>query len=183
MAALLLFSAAHAQVRLPINNAFRNNVQKVVEDFPSRFASLKGEELVTNPQTVQYASLLTMDQAESCIITQYSSSNRQVYTWQAVMLSTEDFNEAVKKYKWMYNQLKGLNVKYVVDLYTLRGTYEAPTEDRKFWTSNLVVADAPEPLQKLRIEVAMQFEFPEWKVLLTVFEKERDDDKRGDVDD
>lgn len=183
LAALIIFSATQAQLRLPITNAFRNDVQKVVADFPNHFTDLQGEVLITNPQSVEYASLVTIDKSESCTITRYSSSGKPIYSWQAVMLRTENFSEAAKKYKWIYNQLKGMNVKYVVDQYTLRGQFEEPTEERKFWISQLMVANPPEPLQKLKVEVAMQYEFPEWKVTLSVFEKERDDDKRGDIDD
>lgn len=138
---------------------------------------------VTNPQTVEYASLLQVDKAEDCIITQYSSNSKPVYSLHALMLSTEDFTEAEQRYKWLFTQLKGLNVKYVIDQYTLHGTYEAPAEERKFTTSTLAVADPPQALQKLRIEVSMQFEFPEWKVALTVFEKEKDDEDPGEVAD
>jgi hypothetical protein len=30
-------------------------------------------------------------------------------------------------------------------------------------------------LKKMKVEVSMQFEFPEWKVLVLVYEKERED--------
>lgn len=184
LAALFYFSlAAQAQFRSPIPNAFRADVQKAVAGFPSQFASLRGEVRTTNPQTVEYASLLQVDKAEDCIITQYSSNSKPVYSLHALMLSTEDFAEAERRYKWLFAQLKGLNIKYVVDQYTLHGAYEAPAETRQFTTSTLAVADAPDALQKLRIEVAMQFEFPEWKVALTVFERERDDDEQGELED
>jgi hypothetical protein len=182
-AALLLCVSVQAQFKLPINNAFRNDVQKVVADFPSQFASLRGDVVAKNPQTVEFASLVKVDKAENCSIIQYSANTRPVYSWHATMLSTEDFAEAEKKYKWLFNQLKGMNVKYVVDQYTLRGQYEVPAEERKFTISQLTVANPPMALQKLRVEVAMQFEFPEWKVSLSVFEKERDDDERGELDD
>ena len=152
-------------------------------EFPNHFSSLLGEVLVTNPQTVEYASLVSVDKAEQCVITRYSSTSRAIYAWQALMLRTEDFAEAERKYKWLYTQLKGMNVKYVGDQYTLRGMYEAPAEERKFTTSQLTVTNPPEALKNLKVEVAMQYEFPEWKVSLTVYEKERDDDERGDIED
>jgi hypothetical protein len=182
-AALLCSFACRAQLRLPLPTAFRADVQKAVADFPSQFASLRGAVRIANPQTVEYASLLRVDKAEDCSITQYSSNNKPVYSLHALMLSTEDFAEAEKRYKWLFTQLKGMNVKYVVDHYTLHGLYEAPAEERKFTTSTLAVADAPEALQKLRIEVSMQFEFPEWKVALTVFEREREDTEQGELGD
>lgn len=145
-AAFLWHYPTQAQLRMPIPTAFRGDVQKVVADFPSQFASLRGAVLFTNPQTVEYASLLQPNKAEACIITQYSSNGKPIYSLQALMLHTEDFSEAEKKYKWLFTQLKGLNVTYVVDQYTLYGTYEAPAEERKFTTSTLAVAQPPEAL-------------------------------------
>ncbi len=179
--ALLCLITASAQLRLAVPNSFRNDVQKVVEDFPHQFASLRGEEMVKNPQSVEYASLLIPNGAQQSTIVKYSSLNNSVYSWQALMLTTEDFEQAQKKYKWLYQQLRGMNVKYVADLYTLRGIYEVPDESRRFTTSVLTLQAPPTPLQKLKIEVSMEFEFPEWKVSLLVYEKEREDVEHGNV--
>lgn len=183
--ATVLFCAhtTYAQLRLPLSNAFRADIQKVVADFPSQFQSLRGEVRITNPQTVEYASLLQVNKAEDCIITRYSSNDKPIYSLYALMLSTENFSEAEKRYKWIFTQLRGMNVKYVVDQYTLQGAYEAPAEERMFTTSTLAVAHPPDALQKLRVEVSMQYEFPNWKIGLTVFEKEKDDEDQGDYTD
>lgn len=177
---LLTTLSVTAQFNLPINNAFKNDVQKVVEDDPHGFASLRGQVMVTNPQTVEYASLIIPNGAQESSIIKYSSANNVVYSWQSIMLTTEDLTEAQKKYKWLYHQLKGMNVKYVVDIYTLRGKYEVPDESRRFTTSVLTVQSPPTPLQKLKIEVSMVYEFPEWKVSLLVYEKEKEDDESMD---
>lgn len=183
-AALFLFLGAQAQLKLPVvSSAFRSDVQKVVEAYPSQFAQLRGDVLTKNPQTVEYASLIKPDKAAHAVITQYSSNSKEVYTWQATLLSTEDFAEAEKKYKWLYTQMKGLNVKYVVDQYTLRGEYKAPAEGLDFVISQLSVFNPPMALKNLRVEVSLQFEFPEWKVALAVFEKEREDDEPGHLGD
>ena len=183
VAALFLFVNAQAQFKLPVNNALRTDVQKVGDSFHTQFSDLKGEVIQKNPQTVEYASLVKPDKAERAVITQYSSNSKDVYTWHATLLVTEDYAEAEKKYKWLYNQLKGMNVKYVVDQYTLRGDYNAPSESMKFTISQLSLFNPPMALKNLRVEAAMQFEFPEWKVSLTVFEKEREDDEQGHLED
>jgi hypothetical protein len=173
---------AHAQlIKLPVNNAFRADVQKVMEDYPQQFATLRGGIINKNPQTVEYASLLLPDGAQESIITRYSSVQKPMYSWQAVMLTTESYEAAVKKYKWLFGQLKGLNVKYVADLYTLRGEYEVPDESRKFTVSTLALSAPPSPLRKLKVDVSMTFEFPEWKVSMLVYEKEREDDEKVSV--
>jgi len=173
--AFFMSRAATAQLKLPLNNGFRTDIQKVVEAFPQQFAPIRGEVLMENPQTVEYASTVRPSGAQETMIVKYSSMLKPVYSWQSVLLATEDYDEAVKKYKWTFNQLKGMNVKYVADLYTLRGTYEQPDESRKFTTSILTPANPPMALKKLKVEVSMQFEFPEWKVSVIVYEKERED--------
>ncbi len=170
---------AQAQLKLPVSSAFRSDVQKVVASFPGQFADVRGEVLQKNPQTVEYASLIKPDKAEHAVVTQYSSNSKKVYSWHATLLSTEDYAEAEKKYKWLFHQLKGMNVKYVVDQYTLRGEYRAPSDGLDFVISQLSVFNPPMALKNLRVEVAMQFEFPAWKVGLTVFEKEREDNEPG----
>jgi hypothetical protein len=181
LSAALLCSTLFAQsqlIKLPISNAFRTDVQKVIEQYHQQFESIRGNVLNKNPQTVEYASLLVPEGAQESVITKYSSRQKSIYSWQAVMLTTEDYATAVKKYKWLFSQLKGLNVKYVADLYTLRGDYEVPDESRKFTVSTLVLAHPPTPLRKLKVDVSMTFEFPEWKVSMLVYEKEREDDEK-----
>src|SRR5436305_8402595 len=86
---------AKAQLRFPVtNNGLRNDLQKVIQDYMNDFPTLKGDVLVQNPQTVEYASLLIFSGAEGNSITKYNST-KNIYSWQAVMLTTEDFDSAV----------------------------------------------------------------------------------------
>lgn len=180
--AFCLFTTANAQLKLPLkgnaNSGLRNDLQKVVEAFPHQFQEIRGQVVANNPQTVEYASLVKPDGAQETMIVKYSSEVKPVYSWQSVLLTTEDYEEAAKKYKTVYHQLEGMNVKYVVDKYTLRGEYEAPDESRGFATSVLAPAHPPAALKKLRVEVSMQYEFPEWKVNIMVFEKEKEDEEQ-----
>lgn len=174
---------ASAQFKLPINNSIRNDFQKIMNEYPQHFERIRGEVINQNPQTIEYTSLLKLGEAHECSIIKYSSGGKPVYSWQALMFSTEDFEAAAKKYKWLFNQLRGMNIYYVNDQYTLKGDFEEAVESRKFTNSILIPASPPEPLRKLKIDVAMIFEFPEWKVNLLVYEKEREDDEKGDVED
>jgi hypothetical protein len=36
-------------------------------------------------------------------------------------------------------------------------------------------------MPKLKVEASMQFEFPEWKINLMVYEREREDNEQGDI--
>jgi hypothetical protein len=182
-ASLFMHLAVTAQLKIPLPGPIRSDIQKVVEDYPSGFSDSRKHVVAENPQTIEYATRWKPTGAEEASVVKYSSGKRAIYTWQATMLSTENFDEAVKKYKNIYSQLKGMNVKYVVDMYTLEGKYAAPDETKKFTVSTFSVADAPQQLKKLKVEVAMQYEFPEWKVKLLVYDKEKEDNERGDIND
>lgn len=180
--AFCLSTTAHAQLKIPLkgntNSGLRSDLQKVVESFPHQFQDIRGSVVATNPQTVEYASLVKPAGAQETMIVKYSSEIKPVYSWQTVLLVTEDYEEAAKKYKAIFSQLKGMNVKYVVDNYTLHGAYEEPDESRGFATSVLTPAHPPDALKKLKVEVSMQYEFPEWKVVVVVFEKEKEDEEQ-----
>jgi hypothetical protein len=179
---LFFTSESQAQFRFPVtNNDLRNNLQKVIAGFGNELNNVKGDTLALNPQTVEYASLLKFDGAEQNTVTQYIST-KPIYSWQAVVLTTEDFEEATKKYKWLCNQLKVMTIN-LGDGYTfsLSGKYEAPDEGKKFSSSTFQLTPAATNLPKLKIEAGLQFYFPEWRVNLLVYQKEREDNERGDI--
>ncbi len=75
--AFLFFSVdASSQLKLSINNGFRNDIQKVVEDYPNGFAALRGEIKTKNPQTTEYVSLLKLNSAEESSIVKYSADRK-----------------------------------------------------------------------------------------------------------
>ena len=176
---MLLSTAIQAQLRFPVtNNGLRNDLQKVIQEYMNDFATIKGEVLVQNPQTVEYASLLTFSGAEGNSITKYNST-KNIYSWQAVMLTTEEFDSASKKYHWLYEQLKAMTIKLGDYSFSLQGDYDEPNESKKFSDCSFALLPAAINLQKLKIEVTMELEFPNWKVSLQVFQKERNDNEPG----
>jgi hypothetical protein len=181
--ALLLFClSSQAQgFKFPVtNNDLRTSLSKVITDYVDGFPELKGDTISVNPQSIEFASKLNFQGSEENTITQYKSKN-QIYSWQAHVLTTEDFEEASKKYKWLYNQLKVMTVKVQEYSFTLSGNYDAPDESKKFFTSIFKLTPNASNMPKLKIEVGMQFEFPEWKINLRVYEREREDNEPGDI--
>jgi hypothetical protein len=180
-ATICLLQSSQAQLKLPGtgNPDVRNALQTVIEDFPKGFANLKGEVLNTNPQTVEYESLLSFKSAEKNTITRHSGKD-PVYSWQAHMATAEEFEEAEKKYKNLYKQLKGMGLKLNRDYeYSLSGDYDAPSESRKFSSTVFRLMPNANNLPKVKVELSLQYEFPEWKIYLLVYQKEREDADRG----
>ncbi len=169
-----------AQMKLPVSsNDLRNNLEKIISDFPYNFSSLKGDTLMENPQTIEFAALIDCKTAPVNSIIQYKSA-KPVYSWTATLIETEEFEEAAKKYTWLCNQLRVMSLSFQGGYsYTLNGLIEAPTETRKFSSSIFTLMPRANDLPKIRIEATMNFEFPEWKVGLMVYDRERQDDERG----
>lgn len=179
-----VFSYSNAQLKIPGtgNPDIRNALEKVIGDYPREFSNLRGEIINTNPQTVEYESLLPFKSAENNIIIKYSGKN-PVYSWQAHMLSAEEFEDAEKKYKSLFTQLKGMSLKLNRDYdYSLAGEYDKPSESKKFSSSVFRLLPNASNLPKVKVELSMQYEFPEWKIYLLVYQKEREDTERGKID-
>ena len=180
--AILAGSSSQAQLRVPVtNNDLRINLQKIVSDFPNQFSTLRGDTLIENPQSIEFASRLAFRGATENSIIQYKSV-RPVYSWQATLLSTEEFEEAEKKYRWLYNQLRVMTIKLDNGYsFSLNGDYDEASESKKFCGSIFKMTPNATDMPKLKIEASMQFEFPEWKVNLLVYEREKEDTDRADV--
>jgi len=60
---------------------------------------------------------------------------KEICSWQALMLTTDDFEKAKQKFKALYNQLNNLSVDIgTIKNFHLKGKYEATDEKKKFTT-------------------------------------------------
>lgn len=167
-----------AQLKLPAINPVTNDVKKVLEDHANHFANIKGEVLSRSTQTTEYACIFNANGAEQTTITQYSSS-KEMYSWQATMLSTESFEKARQKFKALFHQLNNLSIKTKEGNYKFKGDYTAPDNNKKF---NTIVLSDDEGA--LKIEVTMEvYEQMEWRVKLIIYDREREDNEKGKEND
>jgi hypothetical protein len=179
----IVFSAAvYSQIKLPFNNAIQTDIEKVLKDYPNQFKNIRAEELSQNPQSTDYRSAIVLIGAEECLVTKYSSKRKEIYSWQAVMTTTDDFEAAKKQFKSLYNQLNNLTVHLNENqVFHFKGNYESPSEEKKF-TSSVFSAEPSSPAVKnLKIELTMQYELLEWKIKILVYGKEREDDEQGEI--
>ncbi len=124
----------NAQI-IPVKNSFQADMAKVIADYPNHFKNLVGELLVENPQSTDYISLLSLKDAEECIVTKYSAACKEIVSWQARMLTTENFDEAEKKFRTIYNSLNNLSVSVDASKLIFKAGYEKPEGVKKFTSS------------------------------------------------
>jgi len=171
----VVFKDSEAQLKLPVSNPVANDIKKVISDHSNHYANIKGEMITQTPQTTDYECIFNANGAEETTITQYSSK-KEIYSWQAVMLTTESFDKAKQKFRSLYNQLNNLSVKCKDVNYKLKGDYVQPDEKKKFSS----VIFSAEPGDKIKVEILLQAHEPmEWKVKIIIYDQEREDHERG----
>jgi hypothetical protein len=172
---------AGAQSKLPVLKfavTITPDVLKVARDYYDHFFNIKGEKISETESTIEYKSKIVPQGALESTITQMRNL-QDVYSWQAIMLNTDDYDKAVTKYKQIYRQLNGASL-VMNDGKTckIRGPYDAPDDGRAF-ASSILEPDVPEKyLQRLKIEIGLNYNMPEWSVRILEYEKESDEDIR-----
>ena len=165
-----------AQIKLPVANGFTADLKKVIEDYPSRFIHLMGEMKAQHEQTTEYFCNLKVNGAEEATIIRYSSKREGVVSWEAVMFTSDDFEDAKKKYKSYFNQLNNLGVTLGKDHFRIRGSYENPAEENKFNSIFFAFEPTAPDIKKVKVELTLQYKAPmDWQVKVLVYDKERED--------
>ena len=157
------------------------DIEKVARDYNDHFENIRGEQISETENIVEYASKINpLEALESSIIQIKSLENS--YSWQTVMLYTENFNEAAAKYKQLYRQLTGgkFSMKNGKS-YKLSGLYDTPEQSRTFASTLLSLGTEETQLKDFKVELALNYSIPEWIVKIYVYEKEDDEDMRPTV--
>lgn len=157
-------------------NQTHSTLQQVISDFPHHFKNIKGERMNADPQTTDYASSVRIPGAINTVITQYSSdANQEIYSWKTLLYESEEFDAVAAKYRELYAQIRNSIIKVEGEKpFILNGTYEVPTEEKRFATSVFYLLPASGDMQRLRVELGMQYYVTEWKVSLTVYDQEEE---------
>ena len=164
--------------------AFSNNIsqglEKIIQDYPNGFKNIRGEAISENPQTTEYKSTIQIPGTSSCIVTRYSATKNDIYSWGCTLLTTEDFNAAKNKFREIYAQIKNSIVKIQGEKpFILNGQYDAPDQGKKFTTIIFELLPAVGELKKIKIDLSVQYEIAVWKVSLSVYDRDRNDDEPG----
>ena len=164
---------------IPVKNALQTDIAKVISDYPGGFKNISGEQIMENPQTIEFESKISVKESIRCRVIKYSSNTKDIYSWEAEMLKTHDFEEASKKFRAIYSSLQHLSVNVNGANAVFKGEYVKPVESIKFTTIVFDAGDKTPELKKLKISLSMENEMMGWVIKIQVYEKERDDKDRG----
>jgi len=178
---LFVFSLS-AQV-IPIKNALQTDIAKVLSDYPNGFKNIIGDEILQNPQSIEFECLVTIKDAIKCRLVKYSSNVKDIYSWEADMIKTDDFETASNKFRTLYNSLQHLSVNINRTTAVFKGDYIKPSEAIKFTTIVLDAGDKTPELKKLKLALILEADMLEWEIRIQVYEQEREDKDRGPAKD
>ena len=178
---LFVFSLS-AQV-IPIKNALQTDIAKVLSDYPNGFKNIIGDEILQNPQSIEFECLVTIKDAIKCRLVKYSSNVKDIYSWEADMIKTDDFEMASNKFRALYNSLQHLSVNINGTTAVFKGDYIKPSEAIKFTTIVLDAGDKSPELKKLKLALILEADMLEWEIKIQVYEQEREDKDRGPAKD
>lgn len=171
----------HTQIKL-FNNSpeFRQALDKIMADYCNQFRNLKGEAIIDNPESSEFTSTVTLPGSEECTIIQMRNTKHETRAFQALMLSTDDFEAASKKYKQLFNQLHNATVRLDNGgmRYTIKGEMDKPSDDKKFSSTLFDVSPNNNFSKNVHIELSLAYELMEWKIRVSVYDKVNDEEVR-----
>ena len=174
---LFVFSLS-AQV-IPIKNALQTDIVKVISDYPNGYKNIIGDQIIENPQSIEFECIVKVNDAIRCKLIRYSSNAKEIYSWEAEMMKTDDFETASKKFRAIYNSLQHLSVNINGATAIFQGDYIKPSEAIKFTTIVLDPGDKAPELKKLKLALVLETDMLDWVIKVHVYEKEREDKDKG----
>jgi len=179
--AMLLCASTFAQLKKPVSPQLTRELEKVLQDYPDHFAHLRGNEVEHNPQSVGYESTVKLAGSEYCMVTSFKTPNRDIVSWEALMLRDEEFETAEKKFRELYLQLTNARIRYSsFQTYDLKGEYQPPSQSIGFTSVFLKLDPSNNEVKDLRVELRIDYEFPEWIIRIQVYGKDHVDEVSGD---
>ena len=164
---------------IPLKNALQTDIEKVISDYPNGYKNIIGEQIMENPQSIEFECLVAVKDAIKCKLIKYSSNVKEIYSWEAEMIKTDDFETASKKFRAIFNSLQHLTVKINESTAVFQGKYIKPSEAIKFTTVVLDPGDKTPELKKLKLALVLETDMLDWVIKIQVYEKEREDKDKG----
>ncbi|MBK8087865.1 MAG: hypothetical protein IPK31_07910 [Chitinophagaceae bacterium] len=172
-----------AQIKSPFTS-IRPQLEKVINDYPNQFSSIKGTRNQGDPNTIQYASTVEMKGAVETKVIGYPTKTKINWLWEAKLFVTDDMAELKKQYKSYYNDIAGKSFmsKGANNSINATGPYNAPSEELRLWTNQFRMNDVTGEFGNLVIDLVAEYANFEWIVYVRIYDKEKDEDMKPTKD-
>jgi len=157
--------------------AFTESLGQVARDFRNNFYQIQGAQLPSQEDMDVYKSLVTIPGATHCVIYRFHSKEDTTASWQGILYSGENYNEAVKAYKNTCRQISKSRIKTSDNsLSGFSGKMDEPDANVRFVSSSFKLNSKDPAYDKFYADVELvNLSFDQWEVHLNLQYK-RDDD-------
>jgi hypothetical protein len=160
--------------------AFPVVIDAVLRDFPNNLRNITGDLVLAQGEFENYASVLALPESQHCVITRWHSIRDTTVSWQAAMLTTEDFEKADHTYRELYRKLQQCYIQLADGtIVYLKGSWEPAKEGAAFTTSTLHLTLDDQRYREVRVELELVYQLAEWGVNINIFSKKPDDEVGG----
>jgi hypothetical protein len=170
---LLSTTGVQSQLFIQKDGAVLSAIEKVLAALPGQLQPITGPLINNNPQSREYESKVLLPGSVSNYVVQYASvdNKKTIAAWHSIVMETEAFAAASKKFKWLYHQIKSGVYKCSGKSLRLTAPYESPKEEISFTS---IVFEEPGKKGTERIELSMQYAITNWTIKLTVYNQDRE---------
>jgi hypothetical protein len=174
---LLTGASAYSQLNLalPFPNGLKSTAEKVLNSYKDQYTGIRGDTISLTSEVEVYASSVKPDGAMECTLTYYKQTQEATCTWEALMMRTEDFAVASRKYNACYNQLKSIALRTGGHNYKFESAYQSTDQNKSFYSTIFTPVTDDDAYRKLRVEILLENDMVEWTVRILVYEKDHED--------
>ena len=152
-------------------------IDAVLQDFPNNLRHISGELVMAEGEFENYASLLTVSEAEGCMVTRWHSRRDTTASWQAKMFTSDDYAAAERRYHRLFAQLKACHMTLGDSSQIfLEGNQEQAKEGVAFTTSTLRLKTDDWRYREVKIELELVYQLADWAVQINIVSKRPDDE-------
>ena len=154
------------------SSEFSDSLSKIVTDYESNFNMIQGKEMTPQPEMNIYQSKTTLPDALHCSIFRYHSITDTSASWQAIFYDGENYKDAYKIYKDIFNQLKKCKMK-IGDKNDIAfiGDFGKPKESVRFTSSSLKLNSIEWIYRNFFAELELTNTYDGWEVQLNLINK------------
>jgi hypothetical protein len=151
---------------------FSDSLTKIIVDFKTNFSQIQGQEMALQFEMNVYQSKTTLPNSLHCTIIRSHSKFDTSASWQAILYDGENYNDALKIYKDIFNQLKKSRIITSVNIpASFKGELQKPKESVRFASTSLVLETTDLIYRNFFAQIQLNSTYDGWEVQLNLMNK------------
>jgi len=145
--------------------SIKNFIQDVIRASQDDYVSIRGEQVSSEPGTIQFLSTISAPGSLENKVIGYSGVQKTDWVWESRLRAYETIEQLQVQYKKIYNEIRGGSIKTNAKSYEAINEYEHPAEQQRIWTNQFRVVNT-----KIKIDLVAEEINYEWVIWLRIYD-------------